>query len=118
MSPVDYAAKASRALKTITRKGATVTFLANDHQGGSITTSTPAKAVAIEGDADQYVALGLVKRNPVTLIVAGSGLSISLAQSAPIAFTWGGVTYGLEQAEPIAPDGATVIVWTVVGATA
>lgn len=118
---VNLQASVASAFATAQRLGlvGTVTLLANAFQGGSIAANTTARAVAMEGNPDQYLALGLIKRNPVTLCIEGKGLGITLQQTAPISFTWGGVTYGLETAEPTAPDGTTEpLLWIVVGATA
>lgn len=118
---LNLASSVASAFSTAARLGlvGTVTLLPNTFQGGSIAANTTARAVAMEGDPDQYVALGLVKRNPVTLCIEGRGLGVTLQQTAPISFTWGGVTYGLETAEPTAPDGTTEpLLWIVMGATA
>lgn len=118
---VNLAASVTSAFNTAVRYGVigTLTLLPNDFQGGAIDGDRTARAVAMQGDPDQYLAMGLVKRNPVTLCVEGKGLGTTLQQTAPVSFTWGGVTYGLEKAEPTAPDGDTEpLLWTIIGATA
>lgn len=103
-----------RALATITRKGALIVFLADAWTGGSIAAATSGRAIEIPGDPDEYRALGLVESNPVTVIVAANGLSITPKPGTR--FTWVAKTYTVKTAVPVGPDGQPII-WTLVGAT-
>ena len=108
-----YAEIATRALATITRRGADATILADTWRGGVIAADVPVKAIEIPGDPDTYQTLNLVASNPVTLLVAASGLTVRIEAGVQIA--WGGVVYTTKLATPVVPDGTTFILWTVVG---
>lgn len=108
----DYSAVAARALATITRKGAPVVFLADTWRGGSIAADVTGQAVEIEGDPEVLQALGLLTVRSVTLLVAASGLGLTVLPGQK--FTWAGTTLTVKASEPVAPNG-TPIVWTVVG---
>lgn len=116
-----YDAVAQRSLATIKRKGAKVTFpgggppvydpLSDSWSGGSAT-SVVGSAVQVPGDPDKLAALSLVLVNPVTLLVAASGLGIVPTPGGT--FTWAGKTYTIKFSEPVAPSGVAII-YTVVG---
>jgi hypothetical protein len=117
-----YAATATRTLATIKKKGAPVVFdgagtpatydpLTDLWSGGSPAQAT-GSAVQVPGDPDQFRALSLVLVNPVTLLVAASGLAI-----VPVpgnTFTWAGTKYTVRHSEPVAPDGVPIL-HTVIG---
>jgi hypothetical protein len=116
-----YDAVSSRALATITRKGAAVTFPgggapiydpATDTFSGGGGTAVTGRAVQIDGDPDRFAALSLVLVNPVTLLVAAMGLAIVPAPGGT--FVWAGKTYTIKDVEPVAPDG-TSIIYTITG---
>lgn len=124
-----YDATTSRALAAISKKGATITFgdpvtgepvgeiydpLTDTWSGG--TAGIPgrtSKAVQIPGDPNRFLALKIVPVNPVTLLVAGKGLTITPIPG--MRFTWGGTVYTIVDADDLAPDGTTVILWTITG---
>lgn len=116
-----YTATAQRSLATIKRKGGKITFAGGgapvydpitDQWSGGSATSVVGSAVQVPGDPDRMAALSLVLVNPVTLLVAASGLSIVPQPGGT--FTWAGKTYTIKFCEPVAPDG-TPIIYTVVG---
>lgn len=119
-----YAPQAASALATITRKGAAVTFpdatgtapvfdqTTETWTAGTLTDVT-GRAVEIPGDPNTYQALSLVQSNPVTLLLAASGLTITPAPG--MSFTWAGTAYTVRLVSPLAPDG-TPVIYTVVGA--
>lgn len=116
-----YDAVATRALGTITKKGAPVIFTAgtapiyspiDDTWTGGTLGPVTGQAVQIPDDPTQFAALGLVLVDPVTLMVAAKGLACTPTPGMPM--LWAGVTYAVKYAEAVAPDG-TPILWTVVG---
>jgi hypothetical protein len=119
-----YDAVASRALALIARKGAAIAFLVvtagtPDPTTGlpptSTTTTVMGSAVEIPGDAadrEQYIALGLIQLNPVTLYVAGSGLAATPAPG--MRAIWAGKDYTIKLATRVAIDGVSVILWQLV----
>lgn len=117
-----YDAIAQRALETITKKGGPVTFPgagtpavydpATDTWSGGSSSVATGRAVQIESDPDRFAALKLVLTNPVTLMIAAAGLSVTPAPGMQM--TWAGTTYAIKDVDPIAPDG-TPIIYTVIG---
>jgi len=121
-----YDAVAQRALAAITRKGGPVTFpgtgtpptydpATDTWSGGAAGADVVGRAVQIDGDPDRFAALNLVLVNPVTLMVAASGLTVTPAVG--MLFTWGGLTYSLKDKEEVKPDGQTPIIYVVTGST-
>lgn len=104
---MDYAAIALRTLTMITKFGGDVTFIADP-------SDVTGKAVQVADDPETIAALDLVARNPVTLKVAAQ--SLALVPAAGMLFDWGGTRYVAKSVEAIRPDGATAIVYTVIGA--
>jgi len=102
-----YDRTAERAAKTIAKKGATVVF--NPQTATPVTGS----ALQIEDDPATMAALQLTTSNPVTLLVAASGLGI--VPAAGMQFDWAGTRYVAKSVEALAPDG-TPILFTVIGA--
>lgn len=120
-----YDAVAQRALATIAKSGAPVTFpgagtagtydpLTDTWSGGAAGTDVVGRAVQIEGDVDRFATLKLVLNNPVTLMVAAAGLAVTPAIGMP--FVWAGITYTIKDLEDVAPDG-TPIIYTITGDT-
>lgn len=117
-----YDAVAVRALATITKKGAEVTFArasaggvydpATDTWSGGSSSSTVGKAVQIPDDPQRFLALGLKTTDAITLMVAASDLGITPVSGD--VFGWAGVFYTAKDCEAIAPDG-TPILWLMVG---
>lgn len=120
-----YDATAQRSLAAIKRAGSTVTFPGTasstpgiyDPTTGVFTEGTPGsdavgRAVQIEGDPDRWSSLGLTLTNPVTLMLAASGLTVTPTVGA--SFTWAGTTYVIRDVDPVAPDG-TPIIYTITG---
>lgn len=125
MTTSQYNAVAERTRAVIAKKGADVVFVDLDEgsgaynpltdtwSGGPTATAVTGAAVEVPGDPDRFAALGLVLANPVVLLVAATGLEITPAPG--MAFTWGGVTYTIKNVEKVAPDGVTVVLWTLIG---
>ena len=120
-----YDAVAQRALAAIAKKGGAVTFpgtgtagtynpLTDTWSGGSAGADVVGRAVQIEGDLDRFAALKLVLSNPVTLMIAAAGLTVTPAIGMP--FIWAGVRYTIKDKDEVAPDG-TPILYTVTGDT-
>lgn len=116
-----YDAVAQRALAQITAKGAPVVFTAGtapvynpltDTWSGGTLGPVQGRAVQIPDNPTRVAALSLVLIDPVTLLVAASGLKVTPLPGMPMA--WAGVTYVVKDAEAVAPDG-TPILWTVIG---
>lgn len=121
-----YAQDAADALLDIQDAGGIVTFpgaitgtapvydsATGQWSGGTPGSDATAPAVEIPGDPDRMAALKLVLVNPVTLMVAASGLAVALAPS--MLMVWGGVSYSIKDVEPLRPDGVTTIFFTVIG---
>jgi hypothetical protein len=116
-----YADVSARALAQITRKGGPVVFTVGtapvytpstgEWTAGTLATVT-LRAIQIEDDPERFSALGLVLTDPVTLLIAASGASITPAPGMP--FAWAGVGYVCKNVEAVAPDG-TPIIWTMIG---
>jgi hypothetical protein len=117
-----YAATAQRALATIARKGAPVTFTGSpasapvldeatgQWSGGSgPSADVIGRAIQIEGDPDRFKALNLVLVNPVTLMIAAKGLPVGvIAPGKPM--RWAGVDYTIRDAgDTLAPDGEPIL---------
>lgn len=118
-----YDAVAARTLAAIAKKGGIVTFpdfgtpatynpVDDTFSGGSVAGAT-GRAVQIESEPDQLSALGLTIINPVTLLIAAKGLSVTPVPG--VRFTWANVTYTTKFADPTAPDGVTPIMYMVIG---
>lgn len=112
-----YDAISARALKTIAKKGADVTFPgtntgavydpATDTWSGGSSSAVTGKAIQTTGDPDRFAALNLVLTNPVTLLVAASGLAVTPAPG--MTFTWAGINYTVKDVETTAPDGVAIL---------
>lgn len=122
-----YATDAADALADITENGAAITFpdaipgtagvydpATDTWSAGTPPTDATGYALQLEGDADTYRALSLIQSNPVTLMIAASGLTITPRPG--MAFTWASTAYTIRTADPFGPDG-TPIYFTVVGST-
>lgn len=118
-----YDGISTRALATITRKGAAVTFpgtgtaatydpATGTWSGGVPGADVTGRAVQIDSDPDRFAALGLVLVNPVTLLVAASGLTVTPAPNMPM--TWASKTYTIRDVDAVAPSGDP-IVYAVIG---
>lgn len=107
-----YDTDAADVLAMIAEAGAPITFLADQFRGGVIASDVTGVAVEIPGDPDTLTALGLVERNPVTLLVPAKGLGITPAPG--VAFVWG-TPYTVKLATPLTPDRVPIL-WTIVGA--
>lgn len=121
-----YDGVATRALRTITAKGAAVTFpganvggsapvydpATDTFSGGSAGAQVVGRAVQIESDPDRFRALNLVLVNPVTLMIAAAGLAVTPALG--MQFAWAGITYTIKDKDEVAPDG-TPIIYIVTG---
>lgn len=88
---------------------------------GGADISAAGVALQIEDDPEQFRALGLTLRSPITLMVAASGLAFAPAptyatgsSTVPVTVTWAGNVYAVKSAEPFAPD-AYPIYYTVIG---
>lgn len=119
-----YDAVAARTLKAIEKYGADVTFPGT--ASGAPGTYNPAtdqftsadpnadatgKAVQIEGDPDRWSSLGLTLSNPVTLMIAASGLSVT--PEVGMAIEWAGLAYAIRDVSSVAPDGVPIL-YTVI----
>ncbi|HXG70335.1 MAG TPA: hypothetical protein VNJ04_06935 [Gemmatimonadaceae bacterium] len=113
-----YDAVSKRALTAITKKGAEVTFPgaatgaaiydpATDTWSGGTSTDPVGRAVQVQSDVDRFKALGLVLNNPVTLLIAASGLAVTPAPG--MTFTWAGKNYVTRDIEETAPDGVAIL---------
>lgn len=111
-----YTATAQRARATIARKGAIVTFTrggaavydpATDTWTGGSSTPVSGVAVQIDGNPDRFAALSLVLVNPVTLLVAAQGLTITPRPGD--AMLWAGLTYTVKDVKPTAPAGGGIV---------
>lgn len=116
-----FDALTTRVLNAITDKGQDVTFPgtgtpvydpATDTWSGSGGSDVKGKAVQTRSDPDKLKAANLVLLNPVTLMVAGSGLGI--VPEPGMSFSWSGKTYTARLVDPHGPDG-TPIYYTVTG---
>jgi hypothetical protein len=106
-----------RALDTISKKGATVTFPgtntgavydpATDTWSGGSTTAVAGKAVQTKGDVDRFKALNLVLVNPVSLLIAAKNLAVTPLPG--MTFTWAGKNYTIKDVDPVAPDGVPIL---------
>lgn len=120
----NYDAISARALATISKKGGAVTF----HETGTASTysastdtwsgAVPAsdvvgRAIQLEDDPKRRAARSLVLTNPLTLLVAASGLSITPMVGKTM--TWNSVVYAIRDVEVLAPNGTTPILFTIVG---
>lgn len=121
-----YAAVAQRSLATIKRKGGKVVFpgaivgtpptydpTTDTYSGGTPPTDAVGHAVKDQSDPDRYRALSLVLVNPVTLVVAGEGLPITIVPGMPM--VWAGRAYTVRNVDDINPAGDKVIAWLVIG---
>lgn len=116
-----YDGVATRALKTITAKGAEVTFpgaavggteptydpLTDTWSGGSAGAAATGRAVQIDGDPDRLKALNLTLVNPVTLMIAAKNLGVTPVPGKSM--TWAGKTYSLVDIQDVGPDGVPII---------
>ena len=119
-----YAETAKRTLAAITKKGAVVTFPGTaspgtynptaDSWSGAGNTDAIGRAVQVDGDPDRFAALNLVLSNPVTLLIAARGLSVTPRPG--MSMTWANVTYTIKDVETVGPDG-TPILYAVIGST-
>jgi hypothetical protein len=117
-----YTAVAQRARATIARKGGPVTLTTTtgrvyNEDTGVWTGGTPlvASSVAVqeEDDPERFRVLGLTLNDPVTLLVAAAGLTLTPAPN--MALGWGGAIYTVKNCESLKPDGQTAITHTVIG---
>lgn len=108
-----YPLIAERALTSITARGGDVVFTVWPPTGDASDTAA-GKAVKIDSDPDKLRDLGLIFANSITLLVAASGLAFEPVPG--LLMTWAdGVTYSVVDVDDIKPDGATPILFTVVG---
>lgn len=120
-----YATDAADALADITENGAVITFPgaipgtagtydpATDTWGtGTPATDATGYALQMAGDPDTYRALSIIQSNPVTLMLAASGLSVTPRPG--MAMTWAGTAYTILLSNPTGPDG-TPIFYDIVG---
>jgi hypothetical protein len=119
-----YDAIAQRALAAIAKKGGPVTFpgagtpatydpTTDTWSGGSAGSDAIGRAVQIEGDPDELLALNIIQVDNVTLMIAASGLTVTPA--AGLTFSWAGRSYTIKKKDEVAPDG-TPILYIVTGA--
>lgn len=120
-----YAQDAIDALADIRAAGAAVVFpgagtaptydaTTSQWSGGEAGSAVTGYALQLEGDPVRLASLNLVLINPVTLLVAAYGLSVTPAPN--MSMTWAGTTYVIRDVQVLAPDG-TAITYTVVGST-
>lgn len=111
-----YASEAADALTDIQDAGAPVTFpsgsppvydAATDTWSADTRGTASSYALQVKSDPDRLAALGLVLANPVTLLVAASGLAVTPAPG--MAMTWAGLTYTIKLVEAVAPDGTAIL---------
>ena len=99
---------------TFTRAVNTVDVRSGDVAPTQITAvSSAIRVKPYRMDLLRYEALGLTLNNPVTLVVAASGLAF-----APLpgdVFAFGAETFTVRTVDPIAPDGAAIL-YRVIGA--
>jgi hypothetical protein len=116
-----YTATAQRALATIRRKGAPITFNtlspitfdeATGRSSGGTPVPVPGFAVEDTSDPDRLAAIGLRLVDPVTLLVAAYGLAVKPVPE--LRFTWAGLEYYIRDVTQVAPDG-TPVTYSVVG---
>ena len=112
----DYSGLAGRALATVTRKGAAVTFTlasagtydaTTDTYSSAVTTSTAGYAVRLPGDPVRYESLGLRQSEAATFLFAPTTYAAQPALGSTT--SWDGVTYTVEDVDPIEPDGNAIV---------
>lgn len=117
-----YASEAADALSDIADAGAAVTFKRADgtpvydsttgRWTKSPDTTASGSAMQVRGDPDRFAALSLVLVDPVTLLVAASGLAITPQPGDSM--VWAGATYTVKDVDPTGPDG-TAIFYRIIG---
>lgn len=102
--------------RRISKTGAPVSFSrasagtydpATDTMSGSSADSIPGVAVAVRGDPERYLALGLVHQNTTTLLFAPA--SYGGLPEPGMGVIWAGSAYTVRDVEPVAPDGTAII---------
>ena len=112
------------ALKAITQKGGPIVFpgagtppvynrATDTWSGGVAGSDVIGQAIQIPDNPERFAALNLAIVNPVTIMVAGSGLTITPLVGMP--FVWGTRSYVIKDVESLAPDGVTNVLWTIIG---
>ena len=124
-----YAAVSKRALATIRRKGAPVTFEgvatapSYDEDTGVHTPGVPQTihGVAVQTDTnpERLAALSLKVVRPVTLLIAATftndaGAAVAFAPEVGKTMNWAGQPFAIVDVDAVAPDGEP-IVFTVMG---
>lgn len=119
-----YDAVAARSLATITKKGGTVTFRppstqeiynpVDDTWSGGAPAPFAGKAVQIDSNPQRMASRGLSLVNPVTLMVAAKDL-VAPPSALGMLMDWASQSYAIRDVETVAPDGATPILYIVVG---
>lgn len=111
-----YAPHATRALATVKRKGAAITFAlvspgvydaATDTWSSPVTTSIAGFAVEIGNDPEVFRNLGLILADHATFLFTASTLG-----SLPVPgfrTTWGGAAYTVKSVLPLSPDGTALL---------
>lgn len=110
-----YTADHASAYTDVKAAGTAVTFtrtqIATDQRAAS-TVSTAGYAIQAAADPKQYEALGLAAHNAVTLLFVPTTYGETPSLSATC--SWGGVTYTVRSAVPLAPDGTAILSRVVV----
>ena len=111
---MSYRDQHTGALATLTERGAAVTFTqtTTDYTPTTgiqtVSTSTVVGyAIRAKGDPRQYADLGLVQREPVTLVFTPTTYGQVPALGATV--TWNSTTYIVENVSPVAPDGNAIL---------
>lgn len=112
-----YADEIADAGRQIAAAGQSVTFTrttqaydaATDTAVPTVTTATGA-AIRVKPrftDITRFLSPGLALSDPVTLLVAASGMAFDPLPGDT--FVWSGQTYAVRSVDPTGPDGATII---------
>lgn len=116
-----YATQHTSALRTVTKKGAAVTFShvtpgaydeATDTYSSPTSVTVPGAAIQVEGQPDTYERLGLVQSSAPTLFFVPTTLG-----DLPLpgyAVTWAGSSCTVRDVDAIAPDGVAIAATIVV----
>lgn len=116
-----YTATHSRALKTVTKKGTTVTFThvtpgtydaSTDTWTDAVDASVSGYAIRTAGDPQKYKALNLVQSESPALLFTPSTYGDKPALGATV--SWDSVAYSVRDVEPIEPDGTAIACYVVV----
>ena len=116
-----YTGIASRALSTLARKGAAVTFTlqsagtydeTTDTYSGASTATVTGYAIEDEGDPIEYQRLELIQQSPATLLF-GPSMAGEIPPLGSVV-TWAGTSKTVFAVAPIRPDGTCIVAEVIV----